>query len=79
MIPMKFSHPKLTSLKMPQCVECFVLLHSPIIIDMKKLETIRKETNDDIYTLEMSDFFSTAKLVTGCIFKVEGNSFSWID
>ncbi len=26
----------------------------------------------------MSDFFSTAKLVTGCIFKIEGNSFSWI-
>jgi hypothetical protein len=40
MIPMKISHPKLTSLEMPSCVECFVLLHSPIIIDMKKLEAI---------------------------------------
>jgi hypothetical protein len=26
----------------------------------------------------MSDFFSTAELVTGCIFKMEGNSFSWM-
>jgi hypothetical protein len=40
MIPKKISCFKLTSLKMPSCVECFVLLHSPIIIDMKELEAI---------------------------------------
>jgi hypothetical protein len=27
----------------------------------------------------MSYFFSTAKIVTGCIFKMEDNSFSWIN
>jgi hypothetical protein len=80
-------HPKLTSFEMPPCVECFVLLHSPIIIDIKKLEAILlkvqknvtdDEMDDDIYTHEMSDFFSTAKLVIGCIFKMEGNSFTWM-
>ncbi len=40
MIPMNISRSKLTSLKMPSCVECFVLLHLPIIIDMKELEAI---------------------------------------
>ncbi len=40
MIPMNISRSKLTSLEMPSCVECFVLLHSPIIIDMKELEAI---------------------------------------
>ncbi len=34
--------------------------------------------DDDIYTQEMSDFFSTAKIVTGRIFKMEDNSFSWM-
>ncbi len=34
--------------------------------------------DDDIYTREMSDFFSIAKIVTGCIFKMEDNSFSWM-
>jgi hypothetical protein len=79
MIPMNISHSKLTSLKMLSCVECFVLLHSPIIIDMKELEAInlkvQKNVMDDemdngIYTQEMSDFFSTAEIVTGCIFKM---------
>ncbi len=87
MIPMKISRPKLKSHEMPSYVECFVLLHSPIIIDMKKLEAIHlkvqknvtdDEMDNDIYTHEMSDFFSTAKIVTGCIFKMEGNSFSWM-
>jgi hypothetical protein len=72
---------------MPSCVECFVLLHSPIIIDMKKLEAINLKVqqnlmddkmDNDIYTQEMNDFFSTAKIVTGCIFKMEDNSFSWM-
>jgi hypothetical protein len=69
------------------CVECFVLLHLPIIIDMKELEAINlkvkknlmdDEMDDDIYTQEMSDFFSTPEIVTGCIFKMEDNSFSWM-
>ena len=34
--------------------------------------------DDDMYTHELSVFFSTIELVTGCIFKMEGNSFSWI-
>ncbi len=34
--------------------------------------------DDDIYTQEMSDFFSTAEIVTGCIFKMEDDSFSWM-
>ncbi len=85
MIPMNISRSKLTSLEMPSCVECFVLLHSPIIIDMKELEAInlkvQKNVTDDemeydIYTQEMSDLFSTAKIVTGCFFKMEDNSFS---
>ncbi len=36
------------------------------------------EMDDDIYTQEMSDFFSTPEIVTGCIFKMEDNSFSWM-
>ncbi len=36
------------------------------------------EMDDDIYTQEMTYFFSTAKIVTGCIFKMEDNSFSWM-
>jgi hypothetical protein len=87
MIPMKISRSKLTSLKMPSCVECFVLLHLPTIIDMKKLEAINlkvhknvtdDEMDDDIHTQEMSDVFSTAETFTGCIFKMEDNSFSWM-
>ncbi len=67
MIPMNMSRPKLTSLKMPSWVECFVLLHSLIVIDMKELEAINlkvqknvtdDEMDDDIYTQEMSDFSS---------------------
>ncbi len=34
--------------------------------------------DNDIHTKEMSDFFSTAEIVTGCIFKMEDNSFSWM-
>ncbi len=84
---MKISRSKLTSLKMLSCVECFVLLHLPIIIDIKKLEAINlkvkknvtdDEMDDDIYTQEMTYFFSTAKIVPGCIFKMEDNSFSWM-
>jgi hypothetical protein len=87
MIPMIISRSKLTSLKMPSCVECFVLLHPPIIIDTKELEAIHlkvqknvmdDEMDDDVYTQEMSDFLSTTKIVTGCIFEMDDNSFSWM-
>jgi hypothetical protein len=83
MIPMNDSSTKLTSLEMPSYVECFVLLHSPIIIDMKELEAVISKVHKNvmdggIYTQEMSDFFSGAEIVTGCIFKMEANSFSWI-
>jgi hypothetical protein len=73
MIPMKISHPKLTSHEMPSFVECLVFLYSPIIIDMKKLQTIQETvTYDEVYndmnTCEMCDFFSTTELVTGCMY-----------
>jgi hypothetical protein len=64
MIPIKISHPKLTSHGMQSCVECFMLLHSPIIIDIKKLQTIQETVADDeidnvMNTCEMCDFFSS--------------------
>jgi hypothetical protein len=34
--------------------------------------------DNDIYTHKMSDFFHTTEIITGCIFKMEGNSFSWM-
>jgi hypothetical protein len=54
---------------------------------MKELEAINlkvqknimdNEMEDDIHTQAMSDFFFTAEIVTGCIFKMEDNSFSWM-
>jgi hypothetical protein len=43
-----------------------------------KKNVMDDEMDNDIYTQEMSDFFSTAEIVTGCIFRMEGNSFSWM-
>ncbi len=88
MIPMNISRSQLTSLEMPSCFECIVLLHSPIIIDMKELKAVISKdcknvmeydvyTQEIMYTQKMSDFFSTAEIVTGCIFKMEDISFSW--
>ncbi len=34
--------------------------------------------DNDIYTQEMSDFFSTVEIVNGCIIKMEDNSFTWM-
>jgi hypothetical protein len=45
MIPMKNSSNNLTSLEMPSCVECFVLIHSPIIINMKELEEVTSKVH----------------------------------
>ncbi len=80
---MNISSTKLATLKMPSCVECFVLLHSPIIIDVKKLEAVISKVHKNVIEYDMnnqkiSDFFSTAEIITGCIFKMEDNSFSWI-
>jgi hypothetical protein len=41
--------------KIPLNVECLVLLHSPIIIDLEKLGTINKEVKKD----KMDDDFTT--------------------
>jgi hypothetical protein len=35
-------------------VECLVLLHSPIIINLEKLGTINKEVNDDCMQLQQA-------------------------
>jgi hypothetical protein len=69
--------------KMPSNVECLVLLHSPININLKKLGTINEEVNDDkmdndFTTQEIKDYFSSSEFVSGCIFKKEQNSFTWI-
>jgi hypothetical protein len=42
-------------IKMPSCVECFVLLHSPIIIDIKKLEAIHLKVQKIVTDDEMDD------------------------
>jgi hypothetical protein len=60
-----------------------VLLHSPIIIDLEKLGTITKEVHDDkmdndFTTEEINNYFSSSEFVSGCIFKKEQNSFTWI-
>jgi hypothetical protein len=64
-------------------VECLVLLHSPIIIDLEKLGTINEEVNgdkmdNDFTTQETNGYFSSSEFVSGCIFKKEHNSFTWI-
>ncbi len=64
-------------------VECLVLLHSPIIINLEKLGTINEEVNndkmnDDFTTQEINDYFSSSEFVSGCILKKEQNSFTWI-
>ncbi len=71
----KRSHPSLKGIFLP-------------LDDIKKLEAINLKVqknvmddeimDNDIYTQEMSYFFSTAKIITGCIFKMEDNSFSWM-
>jgi hypothetical protein len=69
--------------KIPSNVEYSVLLHSPIIINFKKLGTINKEVNndkmhDDFTTQEINDYFSSSEFVSGWFFKKEQNSFTWI-
>ncbi len=69
--------------KIPLNVECLDLLHSPIIINLKKLGTINEEVNDDKmdndFTIqEINNYFSSSEFVSGCIFKKEQNSFTWI-
>jgi hypothetical protein len=67
--------------KIPENVECLVLLYSPFIINMEKLGSINKEVNNDkvdnaFTTQETNDYFSSSEFVSGCIFKKEQNSFT---
>jgi hypothetical protein len=69
--------------KIPSKDECLVLLHSPIIINVEKLGTIHEEVYDDkmdndFTTQEVDNYFSSSEFVSGCIFKKEQNSFTWI-
>ncbi len=64
-------------------VECLVLLNSPIIINLEKLGKINKEVNDDkmdidFTTQEINAYFFSSEFVSGCNFKKEQNSFTWI-
>jgi hypothetical protein len=64
-------------------VECLVLLHSPIIINFEILGTVDEKVNNDkmdndFTTQEIKDYFSSSEFVSGCIFKKEQNSFTWI-
>jgi hypothetical protein len=61
MIAIKISRPKLTPLEMLSCVECFVLLHSPIIIDMKTLEAIYLKVQKNVTDDEMYDDYTPMK------------------
>ncbi len=59
------------------------MLHSPTIIDLEKLGTINEEVNDDkmdndFTTQETNNYFSSSEFLSGCIFKKEQNSFTWI-
>jgi hypothetical protein len=54
--------------KIPSNVECLVLLHSPIIIDLEKLGTINEVVNndkmdDDFTTQETNNYFSSSEFV----------------
>jgi hypothetical protein len=58
----------------PSNVECLVLLHSPIIIDLEELRPIKKEVNNDkmdndFTTQEINNYFSSSEFVSGSIFK----------
>ncbi len=69
--------------KIPLNVECLVLLHSTIIINLEKLGTINEEVNNDemdndFTTQEKNEYFSSSEFVSGCIFKKEQNSLTWI-
>jgi hypothetical protein len=83
MIPTNNTNCKFLMHKILSNVECLVLLHSPIIINLEKLGTINKEVNgdkmdNDFTTQEIKDYFSSSEFVSGCIFKKEHNSFTWI-
>jgi hypothetical protein len=67
----------------PLNIECLVLLHSPIIIDLEKLGTINEEVNydkmgNDFITQEINNYFSSSEFTSGRILKKKQNSFTWI-
>jgi hypothetical protein len=83
MIPTNIINCNFLMHKIPSKVECLVLLHSPIIINVEKLGTIHQEVYDDkmdndFTTQEVNNYFSSSEFVSGCIFKKEQNSFTWI-
>jgi hypothetical protein len=83
MIPTNNTNHNFLMHKIPSNVECLVLLHSPIIIDLEELRTINKEVktdnmDNDFTTQEINDYFSSSEFVSGCVFRKEQNSFTWI-
>ncbi len=83
MIPTNITNCNFSAHKIPSNVECLVLLHSPIISNLEKLGTINEEVyndkmDDDYTTQEINNYFSSSEFVSGCIFKKEQNSFTWI-
>jgi hypothetical protein len=79
----KHSQSQILTHKIPSNVECLVLLHSPIIINVEEMETIHEkvyndEMDNDFTTQEINNHFSSSEFVSGCIFKKEQNSFTWI-
>ncbi len=76
MTPTNITNCNFLTHKIPTNVECLVLLHSPIIIDVEKLGTINKEVYDDemdndFTTHEIKNYFSSSEFFSGCIFKKE--------
>jgi hypothetical protein len=72
MIPTNNSNCNFIMHKIPSNVECLVLLHSPIIIDLEKLGTINEGGNDDkmdndFTTQKINNYFSSSEFVSGCI------------
>jgi hypothetical protein len=83
MIPTNNTNCNFLMHKTPSNVECLVLLHSSIIINLEKFGTINKEVNNDkmahdFTTQETKDYSSSSEFVSGCMFKKEQNSFTWI-
>jgi hypothetical protein len=83
MIPTNNTNCNFLTHKILSNVECLVLLNSAIIINLEKLGTINKKVNydemdNDFTTQEINNYFSSSEFVSGCIFKKEQNSITWI-
>jgi hypothetical protein len=74
MIPTNITNHNFLTHKILSNVECLVLLHSPIIINVEKLRTTNKEVyddkiDDDFTTQKINDYFSSSDFVSGCILR----------